>query len=142
VRGTSRAIVNADQFIVRNLLTMWRRTISLLFLALIAVPASNAQDNGSSPPRVLSMATPTYASELKKRGIGGEVVLDFYVGPDGLAHNATILSSPDRCLSAAVLDAVKKWRFAPGIVNGTPVTTHLRVPISFDPKKADSQHGS
>ena len=79
------------------------------------------------------MPLPGYPDELKKAGIRGQVVVDFNVGPDGRAHDVTIISSPDARLSALVIASTSDWRFAPATIDGKPVTTHLRVPAQFSP---------
>jgi protein TonB len=110
--------------------------ISLLIVIIAGCATPAATPPIRKHPQVLAMPAPSYPDELKKAGVGGEVVVDFDVGPDGRVHNATIISSPDSRLGAMVLQATSEWRFAPATIDGQPVATHLRVPISFDPNSA------
>jgi len=83
------------------------------------------------PPRPVTMPTPAYPLDLKKRGIEGVVVVEFIVGTDGMAHEVKIISAPDPLLGAAVLDASKDWRFDPGVREGKAVAVKLSEPITF-----------
>lgn len=113
---------------------------SLVVVSFIVVMAGCVAPSAQSParkqPQVLAMPVPPYPAELKKNGVGGDVVVDFNVGSDGRVHNAVIVSTPDVRLGDAVLQATADWRFAPATIDGKPVATHLRVPVDFDPKGA------
>ena len=55
------------------------------------------------------------------------------VGPDGVPTATSIVqSSQSRALDRAALDAVKRWRFRPAIVDGQPAVGSVVVPIEFN----------
>lgn len=82
-------------------------------------------------PRAVSQTRPRYPFDLRRSGVGGEVVVDFLVDQDGDVQNAYAFSSTNPGFETAAVDAVSQWRFEPGRKNGAPVITHMRVPIVF-----------
>jgi len=56
--------------------------------------------------------------------------LKITVGVDGVPKDIRVLRS-DPALDAAVLTAVRQWRFTPARQNGQPVESTVTVPISF-----------
>jgi TonB family protein len=82
-------------------------------------------------PRAVFQRRPQYPSELRRRGVGGEVVVDFLVDREGNVQNAYALRSTEAGFEVAAIEAVSAWRFEPGRKNGAPVITHMQVPIVF-----------
>jgi RNA polymerase sigma factor (sigma-70 family) len=74
---------------------------------------------------------PQYPFEMRRAGIGGEVVVDFVVDTNGDVQNAQALRSSRQEFEAAAVAAVSKWKFKPGRKDGRDVLTHLQVPIVF-----------
>ena len=85
-----------------------------------------------SPPVPIRMQNPFYPQELSKKGITGEVLVEFIVNSSGRVVNARAVSSPNPAMAAAAVDAVMRSEFRPGIRAGKPTATKLRVPIVFD----------
>jgi protein TonB len=56
--------------------------------------------------------------------------LEVTVGVDGVPKDIRVLRS-DPALDAAVLTAVRQWRFTPARKDGRPVESTITVPISF-----------
>ncbi len=76
-------------------------------------------------------ARPTYPFELRRQGIGGEVVVEFIVDAHGEVQQARALRSTHREFEAAAVAAVAKWKFRPGRKGGAAVPTRLQVPVVF-----------
>ena len=76
-------------------------------------------------------ARPQYPTEMRKKGIAGQVVVDFIVDTNGDVRNAYVLRSSRREFEAAAVAAVSKWKFQPGRKGGRAVETHMQVPIVF-----------
>jgi TonB family protein len=74
---------------------------------------------------------PQYPFELRIAGISGQVVVDYIVDVEGNVRNAFAASSSRSEFESPAVDAVSKWKFRPGIINGQPVATHMQVPIVF-----------
>jgi TonB family protein len=73
---------------------------------------------------------PIYPELAKQTRAHGMVEIDIIVGPDGEVAQARVTKSVP-LLDRAALDAVKKWKYAPTIVNGVAVPVKLSVGLSF-----------
>lgn len=90
-------------------------------------------DQLDTQPAVISQIRPIYPFRAKTRGIQGKVNLEFTVFEDGTTGDAAIISSsPPAIFDEAARQAVLKWRFKPGIKNGKPVVSRMKILISFD----------
>lgn len=83
-------------------------------------------------PQIVSRVEPLYPRRARQREITGEVVLKFLVDEQGEVKKATVVSAePKGVFEDSAVSAVKKWRFEPGRMDGEPVPTWVRLPISF-----------
>ncbi|MEF8942563.1 MAG: TonB family protein [Desulfohalobiaceae bacterium] len=83
-------------------------------------------------PRVISRIQPGYPHRARQRDITGKVVLKFLVDRDGEVSKVSVVSAePEGVFEDSAVSAVKKWRFEPGRVDGDPVPTWVRLPVSF-----------
>jgi TonB family protein len=82
-------------------------------------------------PKPLKTITPIYPVELQASGTTGDVTVQFVVGADGTVADCTVLLSDHPALSAAAVEAVKQWRFQPGVKNGRPVAAQLQLTFPF-----------
>jgi VWFA-related protein/TonB family protein len=89
-----------------------------------------ADAGGDHPAQVLSKVNPEYPYALRAQGYQGSVALEVTVGVDGVPKDIRVLRS-DPALDAAVLTAVRQWRFTPARKDGRPVESTITVPISF-----------
>lgn len=85
-------------------------------------------------PQPLSTPAPRYPPEALRMGAGGTVRITVTVAADGSVERQELgLSSGNRHLDRAALEAVRRWRFQPAIRNGQPVAAEVSVPIVFNP---------
>ena len=77
-----------------------------------------------------------YPQIALENGIQGNVVIQFVVGPDGKMTNFKVLQSPDKTLSDATIDVLKKanemkngWK--PSKQRGKPVKVSFTLPVAF-----------
>lgn len=84
------------------------------------------------PPVPQFQPRPQYPDELQRAGIRGEVLVDFTVDTDGNVQNAHAARSSSPLLAPYAVDAVRRWKFAPGRKQGENVPTRLQVPIVFE----------
>ena len=77
-----------------------------------------------------------YPQIALENGIQGIVVVRFVVGPDGKMTNFKVLQSPDKTLSDATIEVLKKanemkkgWK--PGKQRGKPVKVSFTLPVAF-----------
>lgn len=83
-------------------------------------------------PRAISQVRPNYPYELRASGLRGDVLIDFVVDIEGRPTKAFVVRSLNPSFDEPALEALRKWKFAPGTVDGVPVNTHMRVPIFFE----------
>lgn len=79
-----------------------------------------------------------YPSLLQNAGIGGTVVAQFVIQPDGTTDPGSIkvLESPREELSAATTAAILAFRFRPGQYKGENVRTLIQMPITWQPARS------
>ncbi len=77
-----------------------------------------------------------YPQIALENGIQGNVVVQFVVGPDGKMTNSKVLQSPDKTLSDATIEVLKKanelkkgWK--PGKQRGKAVKVSFTLPVKF-----------
>ncbi len=76
--------------------------------------------------------SPVYPRGAKQARIEGSVTLAVTIRPDGTVEGAEVLESdPPRLFDDAALDAIRRWKFRPKIVDGTPVAQRARQTIEF-----------
>ena len=101
------------------------------FSAVLASAKSNEQaylescrkDPGIPVP--VAVVTPSVGAEYN----GSVVQLEFVVDQAGKPVDLAVKSTPDDRLAAAVLDAVKQWRFKPAERDGVAVEARVALPV-------------
>jgi TonB family protein len=86
---------------------------------------------GVSAPTLLSKVEPEYSEEARKAKYQGVVLLYVEVDPSGKAVNIRVLHSLGLGLDQKAMEAVKKWRFKPGLKDGRPVTVQAQIEVNF-----------
>ncbi len=66
-------------------------------------------------------AVPKYPDIYKKTGYEGKVYIEVVVDRDGTIKNYRVLRSDDELFTEAAVQALQKFRYQPGTVNGHPV---------------------
>jgi periplasmic protein TonB len=86
---------------------------------------------GVSAPRAVYSPDPEYSEEARKAKFQGTCVLWLIVGPDGRARDIKVYRSLGLGLDEKAIEAVKTWRFEPGMKDGKPVATQVNVEVTF-----------
>jgi len=86
---------------------------------------------GVTPPQLLYKIEPEFSEEARKAKHQGVVVLAIEVDAGGNVRNVRVRQSLGLGLDEKAIDAVSRWRFRPGILNGKPVTTEAIVQVNF-----------
>mgnify|MGYP001587438418 CR=1 FL=1 len=82
-------------------------------------------------PRPVFQAPPNYPFELRRRKVEGSVYVLFVVDEDGKVVNPKIEKTSNPGFDAPALEAVRQWKFEPGVRNGQKVRFKMRVPVRF-----------
>ncbi len=87
--------------------------------------------NGISAPVLLSHVDPEYSDDARKAKLGGTVTLSIVVSPDGRPINILVSRSLGMGLDEKAIEAVKQWRFKPGMNHGMAVSVRAVVEVNF-----------
>ncbi len=94
--------------------------------------SSNRLELPSSDADYLHNPKPEYPRLSRQRNEQGKVVVNVFIGVDGLAQKAEVkVSSGFERLDAVALSTAKSWRYVPGKRGGVPEAMWFDVPISF-----------
>jgi periplasmic protein TonB len=80
----------------------------------------------------LAKVAPVYPLHAARRGIEGQVRVQFLVTAQGTVTDIKILAAdPEKVFDQSVIDCVSRWRFQPGRVQGIPVAALAQTTIKF-----------
>lgn len=100
------------------------------------VSKSGSGDTGSKGANsgvvLVARVNPVYPARATSRHIEGWVKIEFTVTPSGTVSNPSVVSaSPPGIFDSAALDAIRKWKFKPRMVNGQAVTQRAVQTVKF-----------
>jgi TonB family protein len=79
---------------------------------------------------LIHQVSPVYPKKAKKQHIEGTVLLHATITKDGAIGKLEYVSGPPELMNSA-MDAVKKWRYKPTMVNGEPVEVDTKISVVF-----------
>jgi TonB family protein len=80
--------------------------------------------------QLIHKVTPVYSDEAKRARVEGTVSIHAIISKDGSVRDAQIIQG--RCvLAEPALDAVKKWRYKPTLLEGKPVEVDTMIQVMF-----------
>jgi len=82
-------------------------------------------------PEVLRRNDPKYPLKARIRAIQGKVTLQATVKENGKVRDIKILESLEESCDKAAINALNKWRFKPGSIDGHPVDVEITLAIQF-----------
>ena len=143
--GQVTAVTQAPAELTRPLLATTRRwrfeparengqpVPSILRVPFIVVTHSRDGSDGKkrTPPRVLTQSEPVYPLLMRASGLRGEVTVAFEVDIEGRVRNCHVTRSLNPSFDDAAIEAVRRWRFEPGLADGVPTPTRMQVPVIF-----------
>ena len=97
-----------------------------------AVSPDQPVEGGILNARAIEMPLPDYPEEAKGSGASGEVQLRVLIDENGEVVSAQAVFGPE-VLRASALAAVKRARFLPYLVNGTPLKITGIITYKFTP---------
>ena len=75
---------------------------------------------------------PQYSEEARKARYQGTVILQAIVRKDGTVDILRVVRSLGFGLDEKAIQALKEWRFRPGMKNGLPVDVSLNIEVNFN----------
>jgi len=114
----------------------FRPSAALAAVLLLTVSPAAAQTpvrvgGDIKPPVRTEYVAPVYPALAQQAKIQGTVVLEIVIGPTGAVTDTRVLRQ-NPLLDAAALDAVRKWKYTPTLLNGAPVPVIMTVTLTFD----------
>lgn len=89
-----------------------------------------ASDSDSVP---LVRVPPQYPIRASERGIEGWVVLKFTITETGTVRNPVVVAAkPKRIFDRAAIQALRKWKYRPRVIDGVAVERVEEVKLTFD----------
>lgn len=88
---------------------------------------------GVSMPEVISEKKPEYTSAAMRAKVQGTVEVEAIVNSDGSVSEARVVRSLDDRfgLDEKAIEAVRQWRFRPGVKAGRPVPVRVLIELTF-----------
>jgi TonB family protein len=88
-----------------------------------------------TPPtlKVLKMVRPTFPADARAKDIFGTAAVEAQIDKTGKPSSVIALRG-DPLLAAAVVEAVKKWRWEPLKLNGAAVEAVTTITVNFEPR--------
>jgi TonB family protein len=83
------------------------------------------------PPKLIHYVEPAFSDSSKEAFVEGTVRILTVVTCDGIPTELKITSGLNADEDRTALEAVKQWRFQPGLKNGQPVNVRVTVEVEF-----------
>lgn len=94
-----------------------------------ATPAIKLGGNAQEA-RLISSVPPVYPALAKSLGIEGTVMVHGVIEASGQVTHMSVVSGPS-VLRNAAMDAIGKWKYAPGMLDGKPAATEVNITVDF-----------
>jgi TonB family protein len=86
-----------------------------------------ASETAPAIPRAVELPYPLLARQMK---VQGSVILQAFIGVDGVVQSLRVLSGP-AILASAAREAARGWKFRPYLQHGQPVETQATIAVNF-----------
>jgi periplasmic protein TonB len=86
---------------------------------------------GVSAPVLIYSVEPEFSEEARKAKVAGNVLVNLWVGTDGLPSHVHVIRGVGMGLDEKAKEAVMQYRFKPAMENGRPVLVELNVEVNF-----------
>ena len=83
-------------------------------------------------PKAVYEVTPVYPTELREKGVEGQVELEVGINEEGGVEAVKVTKSLHPYLDNAAVQALKQWRFEPVLRNGKPVSAIITTDVNFN----------
>lgn len=86
---------------------------------------------GVSAPEILYKVEPEFSEEARKAKVSGNVVVGIWVDANGNPTHIRVLRGIGMGLDEKAVEAVRQYKFRPGMENGKPVVTEVNIEVNF-----------
>lgn len=83
-------------------------------------------------PTPVSQVAPKIPATLGRQRLSGRIEVEFVVDAQGRVQNPRVVRSFNTLLNGPVLDAIRQWRFKPGMRGNKAVPMKTKMPFKFD----------
>jgi len=105
--------------------------VSKISLALVGTGGTFRVGGGITAPTLIRKVEPEYSEEARAAKFQGTVLLYAEVDPSGKATNIKVARSLGLGLDEKAIEAVRQWKFKPGMKGDTPVTVAVTIEVNF-----------
>jgi TonB family protein len=119
----------------------WSAFAALVFFGAVAsvcaqpepaeAPTRTKPGKEDTKPKPIQMDPPRYPEGMSRAGLIGAVAVEFIIDREGRVVNPVIVESNNPWFERPALDAVLRWKFHPGLMDGRPVATRVTQKIEF-----------
>ncbi len=99
---------------------------------LIELTVPSIEEVGIENAPTLEDILVDYPRSAWRKKIEGRVVVSFLVETDGRAYDVRVVRSDHPVLAPAALKGIRDARFVPGMRNGSPIPSRMRLSIRFN----------
>jgi len=90
-----------------------------------------AQESSKSDSLIITKVEPQYPEVARKARISGIVIVECTISKNGDVTDVHVLKPLPFGLDQAAVDAVRRWKFRPGTLNGQPVDVLFNLTVNF-----------
>jgi TonB family protein len=87
--------------------------------------------DGVWPPVVKNEVVAEYSEEARRAKYQGVCIVSLFVDLQGLPQNVRVIRPLGMGLDEKAVEAVRKYRFKPAMINGVPVPVAINVEVIF-----------
>jgi protein TonB len=98
-------------------------------------PIQTAGNTQVTPPTVTLRVEPVFPTALIGARLSGTAVVECTVGRDGTVQEVRPIQASHALFEASAVQAVRQWKFRPGLLNGRPVATIFTLVVRFEVKR-------
>lgn len=82
-------------------------------------------------PRLIYAPDPEFSDEAHKANFEGTVILWAVIGTDGYVREVRVQRALGMGLDQKAVEAIRIWRFEPGLKDDMPVAVQVNVEVNF-----------
>lgn len=87
--------------------------------------------DGIQPPKLIHVVEPEFDPKSEEAFTSGVVRIQLIVNAEGVVRDPKVVSGINERQDQKAIEAVKQWRFKPGIRENKPVSVRVTVEVNF-----------